>query len=137
MDNTTSDLSKYRMEKAKEDLSAAELLLNNNHFAQSLNRSYYANFHAVRSLLAYDKFDSKTHSGIISYFNKNYVKDGGIDKKYSEILMNSQRVRTKSDYDDLYVADKETTEVQLANAKEFIAFIENYIKQNLGLLHNK
>ena len=71
MDNTTSDLSKYRMEKAKEDLSAAELLLNNNHFAQSLNRSYYANFHAVRSLLAYDKFDSKTHSGIISYFNKN------------------------------------------------------------------
>ncbi len=55
MNNTTSDLSKYRMEKAKEDLPAAELLLNNNHFAQSLNISYYANFHAVRSLLAYDK----------------------------------------------------------------------------------
>ena len=130
MNNTTSDLSKYRMIKAKEDLSAAELLLNNNHFAQSLNRSYYANFHAVRSLLAYDKFDSKTHSGIISYFNKNYVKDGGIDKKYSEILTNSQRIRTKSDYDDLYVADKETAEKQLIDAKEFIPFIENFIKQN-------
>jgi uncharacterized protein len=130
MNNTTSDLSKYRMEKAKEDLSAAELLLNNNHFAQSLNRSYYANFHAVRSILAYDKFDSKTHSGIISYFNRNYIKDGRIDKKYSEILTNSQRIRTKSDYDDLYVADKETAEKQLINAKEFISFIEGYIKQN-------
>ncbi|MCZ6704173.1 MAG: HEPN domain-containing protein [Ignavibacteria bacterium] len=130
MNNTTSDLSKYRMIKAKEDLSAAELLLNNNHFAQSLNRSYYTNFHAVRSLLAYDKFDSKTHSGIISYFNKNYVKDGGIDKKYSEILVNSQRIRTKSDYDDLYVADKETAEKQLIDAKEFISFIESFIKQN-------
>lgn len=118
------------MEKAKEDLSAAELLLNNNHFAQSLNRSCYANFHAVRSLLAYDKFDSKTHSGIISYFNKNYVKDGGIEKKYSEILVNSQRIRTKSDYDDLYVADKETAEKQLIDAKEIISFIESFIKQN-------
>ena len=130
MNNTTSDLSKYRMEKAKEDLSAAELLLNNNHIAQSLNRSYYAKFHAVRSLLAYDKFDSKTHYGIISYFNKNYVKDGKIDKRYSEILINSQRVRTKSDYDDLYVADKETAEKQLIDAKEFISFIESFIKQN-------
>ena len=119
MNNTTSDLSKYRMEKAKEDLSAAELLLKNNHFAQSLNRSYYANFHAVKSLLAYDKFDSKTHSGIISYFNRNYVKDGRIDKRYSQILTNSQRIRTKSDYDDLYVADKETAEKQLKDAKEF------------------
>ena len=78
-----------------------ELLLNNNHFAQSLNRSYYAIFHAVRSLLAFDKFDSKTHYGIISYFNKNYVKNDRIDRKFSKILTNSQRVRTKSDYDDL------------------------------------
>jgi uncharacterized protein (UPF0332 family) len=130
MNNSTSDLSKYRMEKAKEDLSSAELLLNNNHFAQSLNRSYYANFHAIRSLLAYDKFDSKTHSGIISYFNRNYVKDSRIDKKYSEIITNSQRIRTKSDYDDLYVADKETAEKQLDSAKEFISFIESYIEQN-------
>ena len=132
MNNTTSDLSKYRMEKAKEDLSAAELLLKNNHFAQSLNRSYYANFHAVRSLLAYDKFDSKTHSGVISYFNRNYVKNDRIDKKYSKILTNSQRIRTKSDYDDLYVADKETAEKQLESAKEFISFIESYIEQNKG-----
>lgn len=130
MNNSTSDLSKYRMEKAKEDLSSAELLLNNNHFAQSLNRSYYANFHVIRSLLAYDKFDSKTHSGIISYFNRNYVKDSRIDKKYSEIITNSQRIRTKSDYDDLYVADKETAEKQLDSAKEFISFIESYIEQN-------
>ncbi len=44
--------------------------------------------------------------------------------------MNSQRVKTKSDYDDLYVADKETAEKQLIDAKEFISFIKSYIKQN-------
>ena len=68
MVNTTRELSEYRLSKAKQDLLAAKLLFDNNHFAQSLNRSYYAIFHAVRSLLAYDKFDSKKHSGIISYF---------------------------------------------------------------------
>ncbi|MDQ3019979.1 MAG: hypothetical protein M3R36_05330 [Bacteroidota bacterium] len=31
-------------------------------------------FHSVRALFLFDKFDSKKHSGIISYFNKNYIK---------------------------------------------------------------
>ena len=53
-----------------------------------------------------------------------------IDEKFSQMLTKAQRLRLDSDYDDLYVADKETTEGQLANAKEFIAFIEKYIKQN-------
>lgn len=132
MVNTTSDLSEYRQLKAKQDLLAAKLLFDNNHYAQSLNRSYYAIFHAVRSLLAFDKFDSKRHSGIISYFINKYVRSGMIDEKFSQMLTKAQRLRLDSDYDDLYVADKETTEGQLTNAKEFIAFIEKYIKQNLG-----
>ena len=130
MNNSTADLSEYRLSKSKKDLSAAEILFNSNHYAQSLNRSYYAIFHAVRSLLAFDKFDSKRHSGIISYFINNYVRSKKLDEKYSQMLTKAQRLRLDSDYDDLYVADKETTEGQLANAKEFIAFIEKYIKQN-------
>ena len=132
MVNTTRELSEYRLSKAKQDLLAAKLLFDNNHFAQSLNRSYYAIFHAVRSLLAYDKFDSKKHSGIISYFINNYVRSGIIDEKYSQMLTKAERLRLDSDYDDLYVADKETAERQLENAKEFISLIEDYIKQNKG-----
>jgi len=132
MVNTTRELSEYRLSKAKQDLLAANLLFDNNHYAQSLNRSYYAIFHAVRSLLAFDKFDSKKHSGIISYFINNYVKSGMIDEKYSQMLTKAQRLRLDSDYDDLYVADKETAKKQLDDAKEFISFIESYIEQNKG-----
>ncbi len=132
MVNTIRELSEYRLSKAKQDLLAAKLLFDNNHYAQSLNRSYYAIFHAVRSLLAFDKFDSKKHSGIISYFINNYVKSGMIDEKYSQMLTKAQRLRLDSDYDDLYVADKETTEKQLENAEEFVSFIESYIKQSKG-----
>jgi len=77
-----------------------------------------------------DKFDSKKHSGIISYFINNYVRSGIIDEKYSQMLTKAERLRLDSDYDDLYVADKETAERQLENAKEFISLIEDYIKQN-------
>jgi uncharacterized protein (UPF0332 family) len=132
MVNTTRELSEYRLSKAKQDLLAANLLFDNNHYAQSLNRSYYFIFHSVRSLLAFDKFDSKKHSGIISYFINNYVKSGLIDEKYSQMLTKAQRLRIDSDYDDLYVADKETAEKQLENAKEFVSFIESYIKQSKG-----
>lgn len=59
MDERITALSRYRLEKALDDLASAELLFNNNHYAQSVNRSYYAIFHSVRSLLAYDRFDSK------------------------------------------------------------------------------
>ena len=130
MNNYIEDLSSYRLIKAKDDLVAARLLHSNKLFAQSLNRSYYAIFHAVRSLLAYDEFDSKKHSGIISYFNRNYVKEGKIDKKYSKMLIDAKEIRTVSDYGDLYIADKETAEKQIQNADEFVSFIESYIKKN-------
>jgi len=74
MENRILDLSKYRMGKAKDDLETSEIMFNNNKFSQSINRSYYAMFHAVRSLLALSKFDSRKHSGIISYFNQNFIK---------------------------------------------------------------
>jgi len=55
-----------------------------------------------------------------------------IDEKYSQMLTKAQRLRLDSDYDDLYVADKETAKKQLDDAKEFISFIESYIEQNKG-----
>ncbi len=82
MENRLHDLSKYRLEKAKEDLEASELMLKNGKFSQSINRSYYAIFHAVRALLALDRFDSQKHSGIISYFKQNYVRVCKIEIEY-------------------------------------------------------
>lgn len=56
-----NDLSKYRLEKSKEDLLSSKLLFENGFYKQSVNRSYYSIFHATRALLALDKFDSKKH----------------------------------------------------------------------------
>lgn len=104
-------------------------MLENKLYAQSLNRSYYSIFHGVRAVLAFDKFDSGKHSGIIAYFNKNYVSSGKFSKEYSRILMGAEKIRTKSDYNDFYIASREDAEEQIRNAEIFINAMEKYIEE--------
>lgn len=67
-------LSKLRFEKARECLSDAALLAENESYKSLANRSYYAVFHAIRAVLALDGFDSKKHSGVIADFRSNTSK---------------------------------------------------------------
>jgi uncharacterized protein (UPF0332 family) len=76
MEKRLLDLSAYRLEKAADDLDTAGLMFKNNKLSQSINRSYYSMFHAVRALLALSVLDSKKHTGVISFFNKHYIKPG-------------------------------------------------------------
>lgn len=130
MSDHVKDLSRYRMGKAKDDLLSARLLLDNNLIAQSINRSYYAIFHAARSLLAYDIFDSKKHTGIISFFNQRYIKTGEIPHEYFKIITGAERIRHDSDYDDFYEPEIKQAETQYNNASQFVAMIETYIHNN-------
>lgn len=125
------DLCKYRLEKSKEDLKAAKILINEGLYSQTLNRSYYAIFHAVRALFALDEFESRKHSGLIAYFNKNYVSTGIFEKEYSKILSGAEWVRNKSDYRDFYIVSRATATEQVENAEKFIQRIVMYIDSRL------
>ncbi|MEQ8190751.1 MAG: HEPN domain-containing protein [Candidatus Eremiobacterota bacterium] len=127
MDNRLNDLSRYRLQKARDELESSEIMLQNTKFSQSINRSYYAIFHAIRALLALDKFDARKHSGVIAYFNQHYIKTEKIETKFGKILILAENIRIKSDYDDFYIASKQQAEEQLSNAREFIERIETYI----------
>lgn len=131
MEDSIRDRIVYRMQKANEDLAVSKNLLGEKHYAQSVNRSYYAIFHAARALFAIDKFESKKHAGVIAYFNEKYVKTGKVEKKYSKILTYAEKLRLKSDYMDFYIASKEQAQTQLDNAGEFVKMIENYLSKVL------
>lgn len=128
MEKRQLDLSAYRIEKAKDDLETAEMNLKGNKLSQSINRSYYAMLHAARALVALDKFDSKKHTGIISFFNQNYIKTGKIEPKYSKMLFEAFDIRHESDYSDFYIAAREDAQIQLENAKKFLKRLEEYIE---------
>ncbi len=94
------ELMKYRIESAKARLRAAKVLFEAEEYKDSINRSYYAMFSAVRGLLALDAKDFSKHAGVISYFQKEYIKTGKIDKKYSKFITNAFQIRNSADYTD-------------------------------------
>ena len=62
----TIDLSKARLENAKERLAFAEKILEIGDYKTVANRSYYAIFNAMRAVLALENFDTKKHSGVVA-----------------------------------------------------------------------
>ena len=92
----------------------------------SANRSYYAMFHAMRAVLALDGVDRKKHSGVVAYFQENYVKPGIFAKEYSYYVKNSFRIRQESVYEDFCIISKEEVVEQIKNAERFVLVIEQY-----------
>ncbi len=125
--NAESELSKYRFERAKEELEIAEMLFKAKKFLKALNSSYYSIFHATRALLALDRFDSKKHSGIISFFIRNYVKTGKLPEEFGKIIVKAEQIRNDSDYKDFFIVPIELAEQQLEDARKFLAAIERLI----------
>jgi uncharacterized protein (UPF0332 family) len=137
LDKTTIDLSNYRIEKARDLLSQAELLSDNQKYDGSLNRSYYAIFSAMRSLLALIKLDSSTHAGVLSFFDRYFVKTGIIEKNFSKIAHSAFDSRQDSDYEDFYTPSENDAVTQLEKAKAFVNEMsikrEKFINEELDL----
>ncbi len=125
------DLSKYRFEKALSNIEIAKELYKLEKYEFALNRAYYSIFDAMRSINAFDGFDSNKHSGVISHFNFNYVKTGIFPPSTSNIIRKASMLREKSDYEDFYKADKEETASMIALAEIFLKDVENYLKDKI------
>lgn len=131
MEGSLRELAGYRMERANEMLEAAKKNLEIGQYKTSLNRSYYAIFHAMRAANILKDFDSSKHSGVIAYFNREYLKSGILEKSLSVIIKNSAFLREKSDYDDFFIASRKDAEKQLEDANAFVMVIEQFLKCNL------
>lgn len=120
-------LTKYRLENAEEKLASAKILLDAEKYKDSIGRSYYAIFSAVRAVLANDKVDFSKHAGVIAYFQKEYIKTEIFEKKYSKYLQSAFQIRNSCDYDDFFIVSKQDAEEQYQIAEEFYNVIKNYL----------
>ena len=129
-DENCINLAKYRIDTARETLNVAKECLENKHYKDSINRSYYASFYAARSFLALERIDFKRHKDVIAYFNKNYVATGIFEKDIGRKLARLQQKREQSDYDDFFIASKEEAQKQYNNAENIIYAIIEYLRKN-------
>lgn len=120
----------YRLEMAKERLHSSEILLKDGSYKDSIGRSYYAMFTSVRALLAMEGQDFSKHAGVIAYFQKEFVKTGKFDKKYSKYISQAFQIRNNTDYADFFIVSMQDAKEQYDKAKEFLEVIEKYIAEN-------
>lgn len=121
------ELSKYRYERALEDLKNAKEVFNSGSYKLALNRSYYAIFHAMRAVNVLDEFDSSKHSGVIAHFNQYHVKTGDFEKIASKIIQNAMEMREHADYEDFFVASKKDAEEQISKAEQFLEYVKAFL----------
>ena len=133
MDHRQEELSRYRIQEAKNSLKVAEHCLKEGLYKDSINRSYYAAFYAIKAVLALGTIDFKRHKDVVAYFNKEYVATNVFPRELGKRLRMLKQLREKSDYDDFYIASRDQAEGQYHTAKYTIEKVEEYLKNN-GIL---
>lgn len=121
-----NDLSDYRIKNAKSRLDASKMLLEEGFYKDSINRSYYAIFDSMRTVLAEEGVDYKKHAGVIAHFQKEYIKTQKFDVKYSGYIQKAFQIRNDCDYNDFYIVSQEEAKEQYNNAIEFYLEVCKY-----------
>lgn len=89
---TITEFAKYRLERAKQDLSDAEFNYEHKRYLNANNRAYYSIFHAIKAVLALEKVDFKRHKDVLAYFNEYYIKTEKFPKVISKKLVKQAKL---------------------------------------------
>ncbi|MDI6735160.1 MAG: HEPN domain-containing protein [bacterium] len=100
-------LIQHRMKNAYDTLEQAKALYNINQYLGVVNRAYYSMFYASIAILLTKGLGSSKHKGVLSLFDKEFVKLNEVDVKWSKILHHGFERRNSSDYDDWVSVEKE------------------------------
>lgn len=123
-------LARYRLQQAEESFDEAIFLFNGNKNPRSvINRLYYSMFYAVMALIVYDQFDSSKHKGVISFFNRQYIKEGLFPKALGKTLHKAFELRLSSDYEEYSEISREQAEPFINETRTFVDAIRGYLKK--------
>jgi uncharacterized protein (UPF0332 family) len=113
-------LIKYRLNRASETLEEAKIAIENKRYLLAANRIYYASFYAVSALAIKHEFKTSKHTQLLSWFNKNFVKNGIVEKRLGKFYLDAFEMRQESDYEDFVVIDKTSIDEKVKLTLEFI-----------------
>jgi uncharacterized protein (UPF0332 family) len=125
---TRQELIAYRIEQAKDAIQDVEVLLANNRLQPSINRIYYGMFYMLLALGLKYRFETSKHVQLIGWFNKTFMKDERIPRKYGQILRDAFKNRMNSDYEAFVKLTKAEVLELFENMKDFITTIEQFIR---------
>lgn len=130
MTGETEILVRHRMDRARETLEEAEILLRQGFANTFVNRLYYACFYAVSAALLQRGLSSAKHSGVRSLFHKHLVKTGLIPVDLGSLYDRLFDSRQKGDYEDLVRFDADEVAPWMEEAAAFVNTVAALIAKN-------
>jgi uncharacterized protein (UPF0332 family) len=128
MEEKKRQLALNRLKQADESLDEARYLFDGNKSPRAvINRTYYAMFYAILALLIFEEYSSSKHSGVLSYFNSRFVKEGLITRELGRAVNKAFDLRIRGDYREKVSLTKELVEPFLDQAKDFICAVREYL----------
>ncbi len=131
MKEETRTLITYRLERARESLEEANILLERGYGNTFVNRLYYACFYAVSALLLTKGLSSAKHSGIRSLFHQNFVKSGLVKIELAQFYDMLFDNRQKGDYADLVRFDPNEVSDWYDEAQKFVETVKDIVRKEL------
>lgn len=126
-EESINGLVNYRIERSRETMLEAKLMIEGGYLNGAINRLYYACYYIVSALLLKNGISAQTHSGTKQMLGLHFVVTGKLSAKTSSVYATLFEKRHSSDYDDFAYCDLETLEKLFPQANEFIATIEKLI----------
>lgn len=117
--------------KAREAIDDAESLIESGRLSSAQNRLYYGLFYAVMALAQSKNFITSKHSGMISWFNREYIKSGVFSIEMGKLYKTAYDNRQKCDYTITFKPEKDVLMDSLNKSVSFIKNISEEIDNSL------
>jgi len=127
MDEDTKSLVNIRLERGREDLTVARLLIREGKYRIAVSRAYYAIFMVATAALVTLGISRSKHSAVESAFGQYLVKPGILEPKYHAIYMKARDWQEEADYSPTTTFTEEEALAILAEAEEFVARLERHL----------
>ncbi len=127
MEKTAKELIKGYIKKAEKKLDVAQRLLKSKDYEDAVSRAYYAVYHVTQALLLTEGQRADTHKGVVTLFGLLFVKTGKLSRNLGKYLANLKDDRESGDYEVFSFIDKETAEIAIKEAKEFLSEGKQYL----------
>lgn len=124
-------LAKYRLKQAKESIEEAICLFSAQKSPRSIiNRAYYGMFYAVLALIVFEPYAYSKHSGVLSYFNKKFIRDGIFSKEIGKSINKAFELRQRGDYREYSDLTYQQVEPFIGEAENFLNTVKEFLEKN-------
>ncbi|MBL7792628.1 MAG: HEPN domain-containing protein [Saprospiraceae bacterium] len=123
------ELSKYRLERARESIKEAKLLSGKGHWNTTASRLYYACFYAVSAYLIIKGIEASTHSGIKAAFNKELISTSKLPPSFGSLYNKLFNLRQDADYRDYRDLTEEDIGSLIQESEDLVIQIETIIEE--------